>query len=122
MNDIQDMTKQIDFNNLNYYFTDPNINPINFIKFKDPMHLYKDIRNGNISVEIAEKDKNQSESDLNQITIGNLKYEKEYQLNTITNFKIIITHNKKLLIYLMIMLKLYMKLYIKQNREQDLKY
>ena len=45
MNEIQDMINNIDFNNLTYYYTSPNIASINFIRFKDPMHFYNDIEN-----------------------------------------------------------------------------
>ena len=38
------MSKQIDFNNLIYYFTTPGLAPINLIRFKDPMHIYNDIK------------------------------------------------------------------------------
>ena len=45
MNEIQDMINNIDFNNLTYCYTSPNIASINFIRFKDPMHFYNDIKN-----------------------------------------------------------------------------
>ena len=51
MSVIQDMSNQIDFNNLTYYFTSLNNNPINFIKFKGPMHIYDHIKNGETSIE-----------------------------------------------------------------------
>ena len=38
------MSKQIDFNNLIYYFTTPDLALINFIRFKGPMHIYNDIK------------------------------------------------------------------------------
>ena len=48
--EIYNMSKQIDFNNLAYYFKDQNIAPINFIRFKGPMHIYIDIKNSNTSI------------------------------------------------------------------------
>ena len=48
--EIYNMSKQIDFNNLICYFKDQNIAPINFISFKDPMHICSNIKNGNTSI------------------------------------------------------------------------
>ena len=50
------MTKQIGFNILTYYFTTLGLASINFARFKDPMRIYNDIKNGNISIEKAEED------------------------------------------------------------------
>ena len=44
IDEIQNMSKQIDFNNLIYYFTTPDLALINFIRFKGPMHIYNDIK------------------------------------------------------------------------------
>ena len=43
MSEIKDLSRQIDHNNLTYYFKSKGISPINFIGFKAPMHLYRDI-------------------------------------------------------------------------------
>ena len=39
MSEIQNIAKQIDFNNLTYYFKSPNLALINFICFRGP-HIY----------------------------------------------------------------------------------
>ena len=49
--EINNASKQIDFNNLAYCVKVQNIAPINFISFKGPMHIYNNIENGNKSVE-----------------------------------------------------------------------
>ena len=49
-------SEQIDFNNLTYKFKDESLDPINHIGFKDPMHIYNNIKNGNSSWEKIEKD------------------------------------------------------------------
>ena len=36
-------SKQIEFNNLIYYFKRKNFSPINFINFRVPVHIYNDI-------------------------------------------------------------------------------
>ena len=38
------MSKQVEFNNLNYCFKDQNIAPINFISFKISLHIYNGIK------------------------------------------------------------------------------
>ena len=68
MSEIDDIAKQIDFNNLSYYFTSPNLALINFISFRGPMHIYNEINNGNISTEKIEEDQKEFESNLNKIT------------------------------------------------------
>ena len=44
INEIQNMGKEIDFNKLIYYFTTLNLAPINFVRFKVPIHIYNDIK------------------------------------------------------------------------------
>ena len=45
------MSKQVDFNNLTYKFSSPNLSPINFIGFKGSIHICNNIKNGNTSIE-----------------------------------------------------------------------
>ena len=42
--EIYDISKEINFNHLNYHFKGPNTAPINFIDFKGPMHIYNEIK------------------------------------------------------------------------------
>ena len=84
MSEIQDIAKQIDFNNLTYYFTDLNLAPINFIKFKGPMHIYNDIKNGNTPIEKIEEDQKQFKLELNEIR-KNPKKKSADQIKTIKN-------------------------------------
>ena len=86
------------------------------------MHIYNEIKNGNISIEKIEESQKQFKSKLNEITTGNPKHKSKDQLDTIKNIKTFITQDTKLSDYIMIMLKSCLKLCIKQNREQDLKY
>ena len=60
--EIRDSTKTIDCNNLTYNSTDDSAS-ISFICFKRPLHIFKSIYNGDISLEDVEKDK----KNLNQI-------------------------------------------------------
>ena len=116
------MAKQIDFNNLTYYFMGLNKSPINFNRFKVPMRIYNDIKIGETSVEKIEADQKQFKSDLNQITIGNPKYNGEYQSNTITNIKNFYNSRQRVIDLFNGYAKITLKLCIKENREQELKY
>ena len=50
MSEIQGTAKQIDFNNLTYYFTTLGLASIYFIRYKSPMRIYNYIKNDNISI------------------------------------------------------------------------
>ena len=65
MSEIKDLSRQIDLNNLTYYFKNKNTSPINFISFKAPLHLDKDIFDGNIELAKPEADQEQFKLDLN---------------------------------------------------------
>ena len=41
MDGIHKISKEIDSNNLTYYFQGPNITPINFIRFRGPLHAFE---------------------------------------------------------------------------------
>ena len=57
MSEIKDLNRQIDHNNLTYCFKDKSISPINFIRFKAPLYICKDILNGNIELAKAEENR-----------------------------------------------------------------
>ena len=56
LNQIQEISKEIDYNNLIYYFKTKGSGEIDFIKFKDPFGLCWEITDGDISLTHAEKD------------------------------------------------------------------
>ena len=53
MGEIRDLGRQINFNNLTYYFKSKDIAPIHFIDFKGPLNLDKNIFSGDTSIEKA---------------------------------------------------------------------
>ena len=55
MSEIKYLSRQIDLNNLTYYFKNKT-SSINFIGFKAPLHLYRDILKGDIKLAKAEED------------------------------------------------------------------
>ena len=81
------MSKQIDFNNLTYYFKDYNIAPVNSISFKVPLNVYNDTKNSSVSIEKIEEDQKQFKSKLNEITTGNPKYKLKDQFDGIEKIK-----------------------------------
>ena len=50
MSEIKNLSKQIDFNNLTYYLKNKSISPMNFIDFKAPLHLHKNMHNVDTSI------------------------------------------------------------------------
>ena len=62
MNEIQNLSEQIDFDNLTYYFKGKSA-PKGFIGFKGPLDFYKNINEDYITIKKAEQNKN----NLNQI-------------------------------------------------------
>ena len=85
--EVYNISKEINFNNLTYHFKGSNTAPINFIDFRGPMHIYNEIKNGNISIEKIEEDQKQFKSQLNEITTLNPKHRSKDQLNAIKNVK-----------------------------------
>ena len=41
MDEIQNISREINYNNLTYYFKDPGISPINFSKYRGPFSFFK---------------------------------------------------------------------------------
>ena len=76
---------EIDFNNLKYTFKDRNNAPIDFIDFKVPLHAFKSIHDGDITLEDAGKDQIKLKSDLGHIRQGNPKNRSKEQNNVIKN-------------------------------------
>ena len=67
MKEIQKISKEVHFINLIYYFKGPDIVPIDFTRFRGPLHIFKRIKNGNILLRKAEKENIQFRSELNKI-------------------------------------------------------
>ena len=54
-------------NNLIYHSTTPGIAPINFIKFKGPFNTFKEIRDGDKTLQEIEEDQKKLKSSLGEI-------------------------------------------------------
>ena len=124
--EIQELSKEIDYKNLNYDFTMKASGSINFNGYNGPFALFKKIRDGHVSLEMAEEDQKKFKREFGQIKSGNPDHKSDKQLYTIKNGNIFMTQGKKLLIYLIVTQKLDLKPFRNQNkiklREKDLKY
>ena len=98
-----------------YNFTTKASGSINFIKFKGPFSFFKEIKYGNISLEMAEKDQEKFKREVIQIKSGNPKHKSEMQLYIKKISKIFVIRDKKVWNYLMIIQKLNLNLFIDQN-------
>ena len=58
------------FNNLTYHFKSSNTASTNSIEFGGSIHIYNEVKNGNISIEKNQEDEKQLKLRLNEITIG----------------------------------------------------
>ena len=85
MDEIRKISREINYNKLIYHFTDQGIAPINVIKFKGPLSTFNKIRDGDKTLQEIEEDQKKLKSSLGEITSGNPKHKKEYQLDAIKN-------------------------------------
>ena len=74
MEEIQDLSKQID--NSAYHYRDKN-DPKNFIGFKGPLSFFRSIKEGNITLEKAEEQQKGFKLELNEIVKGSNKSENQ---------------------------------------------
>ena len=69
MEEIQDLSNQIEFNNLTYYYKGKN-DPKKFIGFQGPLMFYRSIKEGNITLIKAEEQQKELKSELSKIVKG----------------------------------------------------
>ena len=74
MEEIQDLSKQIDFNNLTYHYKGNTVRKA-FIGFKGPLGFYKNIKEGYIKIRKAEEKQKVFKSKINEIVRGSKKSE-----------------------------------------------
>ena len=74
MEEIQDLRKQIDSNNLPYHYKG-NTAPKTLIGYKGPLRFYRSIKEGYITLQKADEDQKEFKSKINKIVIGSNKSE-----------------------------------------------
>ena len=77
----------VNFYDLTYKFKDLNIPSVKFIEYKGPNASFKDIYDGNITLESVENEQKKLKVELGYIKQGNPKDKSEVQKNTIDNIK-----------------------------------
>ena len=98
LDEILEMSKEIDYGNLVYNVKGPT-HPIIFPIFDGPLHTYDQLKNSNISLQQVENQQKDFRKELNEITSGKPTYKSNIQLYVIKMSKIFIIQDKKLLIY-----------------------
>ena len=66
LDEIHEISKQIEYINLSYPFKTKGISSIHFIKYKDPFNIFKEIRDGNKTLQEIEKDQESLKSSLRE--------------------------------------------------------
>ena len=94
---MEEVNDKIDYNDLNYNFKIKSSAPINFIKFKGPFGIFREIRDGNISLTKAEENQEDFKKELDQITLGNSQHKEKYQLDTIKSVKNLYNSRQKII-------------------------
>ena len=70
---IRESYKPIDFNDVTYNFKDLRIPPVGFIKSEGPLHIFKNIHNGDIPLEDIEEEQKALKRDLSRTKQADLK-------------------------------------------------
>ena len=117
---IRQSYEPVDFNDLKYNFKNSSIPSVSFIKFKGPLHNFKNIHNGDIPLENIEKEQIELKRDLGRIKQGDPKNNLKQQEKTINNTDNL--YNSREEVFLIIILRTCLKIFMIQNKEQELKY
>ena len=97
LDEIQELSRKIDYKNLNYDFTTKASGSINFTGYNGPFTLFKKIRDGDISLEMAEEDQKKFKREFGQIKSGNPDHKSDKQLYTIKNVKNLYDSRQKII-------------------------
>ena len=93
LDEIQELSRKIDYKNLNYDFTTKASGSINFTGYNGPFTLFKKIRDGDISLEMAEEDQKK----FGQLKSGNPYHKSDKQLHAIKNVKNLYDSRQKII-------------------------
>ena len=125
MDEMLEMSKEIDYSNLVYHFKGPT-HPVNFAISDGPMYTYNQLNNGDISLQQVEKQQKDFKKELNEITLGNPKHKSSSQLYAIKNIKNLYNSRQKIIDLLNDNAKIRSEAISNQNkmklREKELKY
>ena len=85
VDEIQKISKEIDYSKLIYHYITPGIKPTNAIEFRGPLHIFKEIKNGDKTIQIAEKEQIKLKSKLGEVKSWNPDHKLQNQKDTIKN-------------------------------------
>ena len=96
---MQEIAKEIDYNKSIYYFKGPYIAPINSLDSLNsgPFHIFKEIKDGNKTLQETEEDQKKFKSSLGEITSGNPEYKGDYQKDAIKNVRNLYNSRQKVI-------------------------
>ena len=86
MDEILEMSREINYSNLVYNFKGATPS-INFAIFGGPMYTYNQLKNGKKTLQQVDEEQKYFKKDLNKITSGNPKHKSKKQSYTIENVK-----------------------------------
>ena len=95
MKQIQDLSKHVDFSNLNDRY-DGNTAPKTLIFFKGPLGFYRNVKETYMTLEKAEEEQEEFKSKVNEIVIGSKKKSKD-QKSVIKNIKTLYESREKVM-------------------------
>ena len=79
------MNKEINYNSLTYLYITTGIRQTNFIEFIGPLHIIKEIKNGDKTIQLTVEKQIKFKSKLGQIKSGNSQHKLQCQKDTIKN-------------------------------------
>ena len=97
VDEIQEISKKIKYNNLTYHYVTPGITPTNFIEFRGPLHIFKETKNCDKTIQTAEKEQLKLKSKLSEITSGNQGNKLQNQKDTIENVQNLYNSRQKVI-------------------------
>ena len=96
MDEILEMSRETNYNNLVYNFKGPTA-PISFTRCGGPMYTYNQLKNGDTTLQQVEKQQKDFKKELNEITSGNPKHKSDNQLYVIKNVKNLYDSRQKII-------------------------
>ena len=97
LDEIQELSREIDYKNLNYDYTAKASGSIIFIEYNGPFTLFKKIRHGDILLEMAKEDQKNFKGKIGQIKSENPNHKSAKQLYTIRNVKNLYDSRQKII-------------------------
>ena len=74
MDEIQEISKKVKYNNLTYHYITPCIKPTSVIEFRGLLHIFKEIKNGDKTIQLVEKEQIKFKSKIGEIKSGNPRH------------------------------------------------